>query len=346
MTATTTTEKGSETPEGVRVSEPATPVVEEDTPGAEAAGEDVDAPGVSPDEYDSLIGMALHVEDISRPRAVQAAEGIFGASDAGQCERRAVWTIQQRPASDVPKLGNAQSGTYLHQGILGAVGALFPERIIEAELSCTLPSGARIMLHPDEIDPSEPSVTDLKTSAQWAAFAKLGPSAQNLMQVNLQYLAAMQAGIITVDTGIVRLLYVNPADLDERHVWQGQFDMEHVHAADDWFQRVIYAVQNGEDGEQQWPENKCRQWCQFYKACRPPLFELNQPITNPDLAELVLLGHQARTERKAWQQVEEHVVAEIKGVSGRVGDVQVVTTTVNGAQRSYQKVEFREVGPS
>lgn len=341
MTATTTTEKGSETPEGVRVSEPATPVVEEDTPGAEAVGEDVDAPGVSPESYAETFGLALNVEDLGRARSAQTDGGVLGASDAGTCERKAVWTVTQQTPTDVPKKGRAQVGTYLHEGTLKAVGALYPHRLIEQELTVTLPSGIKVPLHPDEIDPEEPSVTDYKFTAEVAVVRKTGPTDEQQMQRAMQYLAAHQAGLVPPE-GTVRNLWVSMTDLDDRFVQQEPFSMEWIHRADDFYQRVIYAVKNLEDGEPQWPWNLCKDYCPFFRRCRPPQPELNQPIANPDLAELVLLGYQAREERKNWQKIEEHVVSEIKGLSGRVGDVQVITTTVNGAQRSYQKVEWRK----
>jgi hypothetical protein len=119
--------------------------------------------------------------------------------------------------------------------------------------------------------------------------------------------------------------------------------MEWVHRADDWLTRVIDAVKDGEDGEQQWPWHKCKSWCQFFTVCRPPQPDLTVPIPEGDLADLVRLGYQARTERKNWEKIEDAVIKDLKGLTGRVGDIQVITTSVNGAQRSYQRVEFREI---
>lgn len=334
MTTAEQLHKGS-----IASADPATPAVDGEV-GVNAQGEGTAAP-TSPNDYLAGIKLALAVEDAGRPRTLQSLDGIFGASDAGQCERRAVWTVTQQPWTDVPKIGKALSGTYLHAGILQAVAALYPERLIEHELAVTLPSGVRLLLHPDEIDPDEPSVTDLKTSASAAAKGKSGPSEQQWMQVNLQYFAALQNGVITDDTGTVRVLFVNSADLDEQYVWQRPFDLEYVHKADDWFQGVIYNVKEGTDGEPQWPEMMCRSYCPFYSRCRPPVQELNEEITSPDLREMVLLGFQARENRKDWERVEKHVISEIKGLSGRVGGLQVVSTVVNAANGPYTKVEYR-----
>lgn len=338
-TSTGTTEygEGNAASVGVRVS---SPVVDGEV-GATFLGEGSGAPTFSPDEYSAGIGLALQVEEAERPRTLQAQAGIFGASDAGQCERRAVWTVTQQPWTDVPKSGRSASGIYLHEGILRAVGALYPERLIESELQVTLPSGVRLTLHPDILDPTEPSATDLKTTEYTASKGRSGPTDQQWMQVNLQYYAALQNGVFADDTGLVRVLYMNSADLDERHVHQQPFDIEWVHKADDWFQSVIYHVKEGTDGEPQWPYNQCVSYCPFFSRCRPPEPELNQEITSQDLRELVLLGYQARENRKDWQRVEKHVVEEIKGLSGRVGTLQVVSTVVNAITGSYVKVEYR-----
>lgn len=329
--------------QGVRVNDSARPVVAEEV-GGNVVGEDTAPSTSSPEDYSAGIGLALQVEEASRPRTLQSQAGIFGASDAGQCERRAVWTVTQQPWTDLPKAGRAQSGIYLHEGLLNAVQALYPERLIESELTCTLPSGVRLTLHPDILDPTEPSATDLKTTESAAARGKSGPSAPQWMQVNLQYYAALQNGLFTTDEGRVRVLFVNSADLDDRYVWQQPFDMEWVHRADDWFQSVVYAVEQGEDGEAQWPENRCRSYCPFYSRCRPTPLDVTMPIPEGDLADMVRLGFQARANRKEWEKVEDHVMREIKGLSGTTVDgIQVKTTTVNRQTGSYQKVEMIEV---
>lgn len=300
------------------------------------------AVGVSPSDYAESFGLALQVEDLGRARTAQTDGGVLGASDAGQCERKAVWTVTQQTPTDVPKKGRAQAGTYLHAGTLAAVQALFPHKLVEQELQVTLPSGVQIQVHPDEIDPTEPSVTDLKFTDSIHLARRNGASEAQQMQRAIQYYAALQNGLIHTDQGIVRNLFVNVADLDDRHVDQQPFSMEWIHKADDWYQRVIYAVKNLEDGEAQWPYNMCVSFCPFFTRCRPPVPELNQPITSPELAVLVVQGFEASEQRKYWKALEDEIKDKVRGVSGRVDGLQVVTTQVNGA-RPHSKVEFREV---
>lgn len=293
-------------------------------------------------EYADAFGLALQAEDLGRARTIQTDGGQLGASDAGTCERKAVWTVTQQTPTDVPKKGRAQAGTYLHAGTLAAVQALFPHKLVEQELQVTLPSGVQIQVHPDEIDPTEPSVCDYKFTDSIHLARRNGASEAQQMQRAIQYYAALQNGLIHTDQGIVRNLFVNVADLDDRHVDQQPFSMESIHKADDWYQRVIYAVKNLEDGEPQWPYNMCRDFCPFFTRCRPPAPELNQPITSPELAVLVVQGFEASEQRKYWKALEDEIKDKVRGVSGRVDGLQVVTTQVNGA-RPHSKVEFREV---
>ena len=64
---------------------------------------------------------------------------------------------------------------------------------------------------------------------------------------------------------------------------------------------------------------------------------------SPELRERVLLAREARKQRLHWEKVEKQAQEPLKGVSGRVGDVQIVSTTVNGKNGSYQKIDYRDL---
>jgi hypothetical protein len=293
------------------------------------------------DEYAATFATALRFQDMGRARTAQTDGGVLGASDAGQCVHKSVLTVRQTPPSDSVKKGKAQIGTYLHAGTMEAVSVLHPHRLMEQALTVTLPSGIEIPLHPDEIDPSEPSVTDYKFTDDLKVYRKTGATDAQRMQRALQYLAAHQAGILPAE-GIVRNLYVNMTDADDTHVDQEPFSMDWVHAADTYYQNVIYAVKEGEEGEKTGNFNFCRSYCPFVSICKPPIPELNQPIMNPELAALVLVGYDAVEQRKHYVGLEKQTKERLKGLSGRVGDVQIVTTTVNG-KVPYEKISFRDL---
>ena len=336
-TGNTTTEYGTDNAAstGVRVS---VPVVEGSTAPVGEAGA-----VLSPEEYASSFTSALAVEDLGRVRSAQTDGGVLGASDAGQCVHKAVLTVRRTPPTDVPKKGKAQIGTYLHEGTLNAVQALYPHKLVEQELTVTLPSGLQVMLHPDEIDPAEPSVTDYKFTSDVALYRRTGATEAQQMQRNLQYLAALQAGILHADSGIVRNLYVDMTDADNTFVDQAPFDMEWVHRADDWYQTVRYHVVNDEDGSKDWPWHMCKDYCPFFSMCRTADPDLSQPITSEEIAVAVVEGFNAREQRRYWEGVEKAAISRVKGVTGRVDGLQVVTTRVNGPQRQYDRVDFKEI---
>lgn len=303
----------------------------------------------SAEEYEAEFRMALDLADAARPRSRQTDGGVLGASDAGQCVHKAVLTVRETPPTDVPRKGKARIGTALHSAILTDVADAYPERMVEKngaqiELHVTLPSGVVVPLHPDEIDPTEPSVTDAKFTGDIDVLRRNGPTEAQHMQRNMQYLAAYQAGIITSLDGVVRNLYVSMTDADDVYVQQEPFSMAWIERADEWYRAVIYAVEHGEDGSRDWPEAMCRGYCPFFTMCRgADVPDANNPITNPDLVRVAQLALEARDKRKEWARIEEQAVEALKGVTGRAGDVRVVSTTVNGAQRSYVKVDLRRV---
>lgn len=293
------------------------------------------------DEYAATFATALRVEDMSRDRSLQSEGGILGASDAGQCVHKSVLTVRRTPVTNAVKKGKAQIGTYLHAGTMGAVAELHPQRLMEQALTVTLPSGTEIPLHPDEIDPDEPSVTDYKFTDDLAVYRRTGPTEAQRMQRAMQYLAAHQAGIVPAE-GIVRNLYVNMTDTDDVHVDQEPFSMDWIERADDYYASVRYAVENDEDGDKTGNYHFCRSFCPWFSLCKPPMPELAQPITDKELAELVLVGADAVAQRKHYVELEKQTKARLKGLSGRVGNVQIVTTVVNGKTQS-ERVDFRDI---
>lgn len=297
---------------------------------------------MTPDDYAETWGLALTVEDLSRERSQQTDGGTLGGSDAMGCAAKAVYTVRGEIPSNVPKKGKAQRGTYLHEGTLNAVKKLYPHKLIEQSLTVRLPSGLDVPLHPDEIDPEEPSVTDYKFVNDLALIRRTGPTDQQQAQRHLQYLAAHQAGLVPPE-GLVRNLFVDSDDLDLRWVHQEPFSMDWVERADAWYGGVVYAVKHGEDGEREWPINLCKDYCPWFAKCRPPLTDSLNQIVNVELAQTVQIAFAARRDRKEAELIEKQAVSKLKGVTGRAGNVSVVSTTVNKTTGSYVKVDMQEV---
>ena len=294
-------------------------------------------------EYAELWKIALLSADAGRLRGIQTDGGLLGASDAGGCVHKAVLTVRRTPATDVPVKGKAIIGTALHETFEQQMQALNPRLLTQQELVATLPSGAQITVHPDVMDPDEPSVTDLKFVEDLAARRKEGVSQQQHMQRNLYGLAMIQAGLADPDTLMVRNLFVSMTDVMDTWVAQEPFSMQWVDAADEWFSDVRDAVERDVDGAKTAPIYFCQKFCPWFSLCRPPLVDAMGELTSPELRSRVLVAKEAREQRLHWAKVEKQAQEPLKGVSGRVGDVQIVSTTVNGQHGPYQKLDYRDL---
>ena len=65
-------------------------------------------------------------------------------------------------------------------------------------------------------------------------------------------------------------------------------------------------------------------------------------MQNTELRRLVLEGAAATKQRKHFADVEKEAKNQIRGVSGTVGSVRVVSTNVNGS-KPHTKVEFFDI---
>lgn len=291
--------------------------------------------------------MALGLADQSKARSVQQDVGVLGASDAGGCRHRAVLTVRRTPPTDVVKKGKALIGSALHEGFLPALHEMNSDMLVEninmPDLICTLPSGFTVPVHPDLIDPSEPSVTDAKFTDHIHLMRKQGPSDKHMMQRHMQALAAHQAGVLPdLSAVITRNVYGSMTDADDVFVHQSVYDPEWIERADQWFSDVRYAIQHEEDGAKEGQPHFCGNFCPFVSMCKPPVYDSEQRITNPTLAALVDLAAETRRERKALQALEEESVAVLKGLTGRTERTRITSTKVNGS-RPHTKVALEEI---
>ncbi len=140
----------------------------------------------------------------------------------------------------------------------------------------------------------------------------------------------------------MRILYVSREDVLDAFVFSEPFSMEWVQRADDWFENVRYAVLHDEDGAKDANPNFCRRYCGFVSICRPPLEDASGELQNTELRRLVVEGSVASKQRKHFADIEKEAKDQIRGISGTVGDVRVVSTNVNGS-KPHVKVEFFDV---
>src|SRR4051794_5740068 len=114
------------------------------------------------DDYGLAFRFDLDTHDMLSERSLHGDEGGIGASSFGcREEMRRILTKSQR--TDSPDKLAALIGGYIDAGIVEARRATNPQLMFKTELIVTMPNGFQFPVHPDEIDPDEPSVTDYKT---------------------------------------------------------------------------------------------------------------------------------------------------------------------------------------
>lgn len=293
-------------------------------------------PSLTEEEYAARWVMALHASEHGKLRSVQTDGGLLGASDFGGCKNKAAYTIKRTQPSNVVHKGSAMIGTALHAAFLEQQRTLNPDLLVESELMCTLPSGRQVPVHPDLLDPNEPSVTDAKFVKDLDYRRKAGLSPQQQMQRHLYGLAMIQAGMACAESLVVRNVFVSMTDATDVWVQQQMFDPAWVDAAQEWVADVVYAVEHDLDAERDANPFFCSGYCPFFDICKPPLLDAAGELTSPTLRERALTAFEARQQRKHWEKVEKQAVEELRGVSGRVGDVQVVSTWVNSGSGYYK----------
>lgn len=291
------------------------------------------------DDFGSLFSWDLNAYELLSPRSIQQDAGTIGVSDLFTCREKVRRHLVGAATTDVPDKTAAIIGTYIHTGALAARKAARPHLLHEVELKITLPNGFKLLGHADEIDPTEPSVTDLKTKSGLDLIRRAGANEQMRAQRHVYYLGALQAGLIASDKGVVRNVFIDRSGSDPHpHVEQEPFSMDVVYAAQEWLSDAQYAAEHNEEAIKDWPRTMCENWCPFFTSCRG----------SEDIAEDYLTGHRAlllaeAAEAKARRDEAEAVLAQARadliGTTGRSDTHWCRTTTVN-AKTPYDKFEL------
>lgn len=305
------------------------------------------------DSYAASMSAALDLYQAMRPRSLQPG---IGVSSVGHCASEAKFRMQGVEPTDAPASRQALWGTSLHETIKAARAEFNPELLLETPLLVTMPSGLVIPGTADEIDPSEPSVTDAKTVADGAALTtqrRVGASDQQRYQRHMYYLGAIQADLVPTE-GIVRNVYLDRAGQEsDPLVEQEPFDMKVIVDADRWMADVAYAAEHNEDAPQDKHFTWCRQYCQFFTHCRGGQIHPDLIVTDAEMilaAELLLEGRAGAKVAKGLEENAKRVLAPLQlaaedDVAGyEVGDYRVRWQWINTAAGGHWKclVEARE----
>jgi hypothetical protein len=298
---------------------------------------------LAPDEYAQQFTFDLSVYDLLSPRSQHSDDGGVGASSFG-CREEMRHILLKHERTDSPDKTAAIIGSYIDAGIKQSRKAANPGLIVDAEYVCTLPNGFSFPVHPDEVDPDEPSVTDYKTKNGLAAIRRGFADESYRIQRHIQGLAAIQAGVVD-ESVIVRNVFIDRSGADPHaHVEQEPFSWDVIGQATEFVNDVLYAIKHNETTVCDRPRSFCERYCAFYTMCRGHEIEDdNTPITDPRLARMVAAYMEAETQEKQAKELREALRTDLSGLTGVTDNHRIVSTWVNAANRTpYWKVKVTE----
>ncbi len=287
---------------------------------------------LSADDYAHSFSFDLDAAEVLSDRSAQTDRRELGFSDALGCPEEKRLLLSGHPFTDSPDLTSARVGNWVDAGVKTARLAARPHLLTAVRVPVKLPSGRVLWGAPDEVDPTEPSVTDVKTVDGLSAVRRTGPSEQQRAQRVLQYEACLQSGILTSDEGVVRNVWLDRAGNDQGcHVQQDLFleQRHYLTIVDEWLDDVEYHVRHKQQAEKAKPLPFCRRYCKFFTACRGADSVQGEWITGETAEKVALYAEAVETEKQA-KALRDSLRSELLGLTGRSASHAVVTTHVNG----------------
>ena len=291
-------------------------------------------------EWATTFRQDLLEHDRGSDRSQQAQRGILGPSDLVCRERARRITIGATPDRESGSLA-AILGTFIHKGIQESRKQVNPALLHEVDITITLPSGAVITGHADEVDPSDNSVTDFKTVADLAYRARIGADENHIRQVHLYALGLVQAGVLKPDP-IVRIAYLDRSGRTETPlVYEIAFNEEHIRYSDAFIEDIIYAVKHNEQASRDWPREMCRRFCQFYFSCRPD--DTPDGRIEGDAAVAARVYAETNSEIKKLTEVKEGARQHLDDVEGVTDDGVVVRwVEIMREEGPFRRIDVRK----
>jgi len=305
---------------------------------------------MNPEDYADQFVSSLQYADLTRDRTTQTHDHILGVSDVGNCREYARRIITGTPFTDSPTTGKARAGSYFHAGALGARAAVRPELLHEQEVTVALSNGLELLGHADEIDPDEPSVTDLKTvdtDDEVRAVKRHGADTQQRAQRHLYYLGAAQAGIVPVRGGVTRNVWMARAgsSVDMVHVEQEPYSRAVVDTAARWLDDALDAANRGTEAPKDKDYHWCERFCPFFTSCRGDI-DPGPELTDPDMVTAARRYYEATEEGKTQAGIRRANRDLLEGANGIAGDLRVRTVYIDPStdRAGYSRVEVKPYG--
>lgn len=263
-------------------------------------------------------------------RSQQAQEFRVGVSDLGFCSERLRRFLDRQVPDEIDMLP-AFHGTWLGEGIEQAVGAAYPDAIIQSEVTITLRgehNTYEIPGHPDIIFP-EGILLDVKSSNGLSIPTKNGMDDRaKRFQRHCYAFAAYNEGLFDDGVGLEQIVVGNTwvdRSAEERRllVKTEPFDRHVITEAEEWLDDVVYAWQQKEEARKEPPREMCAKACGFYRTCRAFDTDVSGLLTDPNVLTAVDLYREGAALKSRGNKMQKEAKDTLRDVSGSTGEFAV-----------------------
>jgi hypothetical protein len=289
-------------------------------------------------------------------RHEQATEFRVGVSNLGWCSEYVRRMLAGVPETDRTDYLVPWIGTVLGDGMEGVIAALWPDALIQTEVTCTLPgeNGKTygVFGHPDAILPSKGILIDNKTTMGLSKVRRVGPSQQQQFQRHCYAKGAWEAGYfggLPLEQVRVANVWLDRSGDDKAcHVHMEPYDQKVVDAAAMWLDEVIYDYTHERVARKEPPREVCQRFCGHFSTCRGLDTDVEGILTDPDVLAAVDMMQEARDLEAQARRLKAQAKSGLRGVSGSTGKFSVRWIHVAGGEVSYvreptERLDVRKV---
>lgn len=288
---------------------------------------------------DSIMAALEHAQS-NAPRTLQSESRVLGMSELGGCREYIRSTIGGDPGEREAGLKwAAMVGTLLGDGIETIVAASDERVITQHRLTLELWVGqTRVMVSGSaDLLYRGYAVADLKSRDGLAMVRRYGPSFKERVQISGYLVAAIQEGLLDVNSFGTLVYYDRSGKEKVTHTWSTDYEqaLKILDAASARLADVEHAMETGQHATRDEPESFCKKiQCPFYQSCWEG-YEPKALIESERDLELVDRYTTARREEEEAKQRKESARHELRGVEGVTPNGVVVQWKVlaNGTER-------------
>lgn len=283
-----------------------------------------------------------HIEDAqtNAPRTLQSEARVLGMSELGGCREYIRATIAGDPGErEVGLKWAAMVGTLLGDGIEALVKAADDRVITQHRLTLELMVGrTRVMVSGSaDLIYRGYAVADLKSRDGLAGVRRYGPSFKERVQISGYLVAAIQEGILDVNSFGTLVYYDRSGKEAVTHTWTVDYEqaLRILESAAERLSDVEHALETAQHATRDEAESYCKIIkCPFYSGCWSG-YEADSALESERDIENVQRYIEARNEEAAAAERKEELREALRGVEGITPDGTVVQWKVlaNGAER-------------